>query len=173
MNLPMIKWLYDNGVFTLIQALLVFGGLVFTGYQLRGARRSFQATVISQISQRSAELQWEAIKAPELQLLMGVTNPTAEAKRGLAVGVVLNHFATIYDLWKLGGLPRPVWKTFEADLRQWANQPVFKERWPQLKEGHRKDFVALVDKLLSPGPTSNYQGSSRGRNNQRKVGGYD
>jgi hypothetical protein len=150
MDVSIIKWLYDNGIFTFIQALLVFGGLIFTGYQLRGARRSFQATVISQISQRSTELQWEAIKEPALQPLMGVKNSTAETKRALAVGVILNHYATIYDLWKLGGLPRPVWKTFEADLRQWANQPDFQERWPRLREGHRKDFVALIDKFVSP-----------------------
>jgi hypothetical protein len=150
MDVSTVKWLYDNGIFTLIQALLVFGGLIFTGYQLRGARRSFQATVISQISQRSVELQWEAIKEPTLQQLMGVTNSTAEAKRALFVGVILNHFATIYDLWKLGGLPRPVWRTFEADLRQWASQSVFQERWPQLREGHRQDFVALIDKFVSP-----------------------
>lgn len=59
-----VKWVSDNAGF--IQALLVFGGLLFAGYQLTAARRSFQATVVSQISARSAELQWEAIKDPEL-----------------------------------------------------------------------------------------------------------
>lgn len=142
-----VKWVNDNAGF--IQALLVFGGLLFAGYQLSQARRSFQATVVSQISERSAELQWAAIKDPELLPLLGVANPTAETKRALVLGVIINHYALVYDLWRLKGIPNHIWETFKSDLSKQVSQPDFHGRWLQLKRGHRPDFVSLVDSLLS------------------------
>jgi len=142
-----VKWSYESGVTQLIQALLVFAGLFFTGYQLVQARRSFQATVVSQVSERSFRLQWEVMKDPELQPLLGFSNATAEEKRALAIGLIVNHFALIYDLWRLGGIPDEVWGTFESELRDMVSNPDFVNRWTQLKQGHRPDFIDLVDSL--------------------------
>jgi hypothetical protein len=112
-----VKWLYENGVLTFAQAILVFAGLLFTGYQLRLARRSFQATIISQVTERSSQLQWDVMQDSDLQPLLGFPDTErAEYKRKLAAARVVNNFASIFDLWQLGGMPNDTWRTFEADV---------------------------------------------------------
>ena len=149
------KWLYENGMLAFTQMLLVFAGLIFTGYQLRLARRSFQATVVGQVSDRSSQLQWDVIKDQDLQTLLGVPSASgtetaaAVAKRELVSGLILNHFAHIFDLWQLGGMTTQVWRTFEADLIVLLSRPGFAERWSALKRFHDPMFVAVVDRLLS------------------------
>jgi hypothetical protein len=149
------KSLYENGIFAFMQAVLVVAGLVFAGFQLRQARRSFQATVVSQISDQSSQLQREVMKDPELQPLLGFPRTTeesakvAERKRQLTSAQILNHFARIYDLWKLGGMPNEIWDTFQTDLGTLVSRPEFNHRWPRMKRWHRPGFVALVDWLIS------------------------
>jgi hypothetical protein len=150
------KWLYDNGILAFTQAFLVVAGLFFAGNQLRLARRSFQATVVSQIGERSSQLQWEVIKDPELRPLLGFPSATedntaaiGEYKRALVSALILNHFAGIFDLWQLGGMPNELWDTFEIDLRRLVSRPEFNNRWSQLKRGHHPKFVRLVDWLIA------------------------
>jgi hypothetical protein len=153
------KWLYENGIFSFAQAILVVGGLVFTGIQLRLARRSFQATVVGQVSDRSSRLQWDVMKDPDLQELLNIPSATSEnataiakLRRERALGLILNHFAHIYDLRELGGIPDEIWSAFEADLGTFVSRPEFGERWSSLKAYHRPEFVGLVERLMSEKP---------------------
>jgi hypothetical protein len=50
-------------------------------------------------------------------------------------------FASIYDLWQLGGMPNDTWRTFETDLRAFVSLPEFTTSWPQLKRYHNPKFV--------------------------------
>jgi hypothetical protein len=58
-------------------------------------------------------------------------------------------FASIYDLWQLGGMPNDTWRTFETDLRAFVSLPEFTTSWPQLNCYHNPKFVGLVDWLIS------------------------
>jgi hypothetical protein len=89
------------------------------------------------------------MKDAELQPLLGYPNPTADSKRALATGLIVNHFALLYDLWRLGGIPTELWKTLQIDLGVTASRPGFEERWRNLRRAHRPDFVHLVDNLVS------------------------
>jgi hypothetical protein len=152
-----IKSLYENGLLAFIQAVLVVAGLFYAGRQLKLARRSFQATVVSQISERSSQLQLEVMKDVELQPLLGFPsaaewnkNAIGKYKRALVSVMIINHFARIYDLWQLRGIPNEIWNAFEADLQDVVTHPTFGNTWSRLKNKgwHRPDFVALVDGLI-------------------------
>jgi hypothetical protein len=156
-----IKWLNSNGIFALAQAVLVFVGLLFAGRQLlfagnqlKQARRSFQATVVAAITDRTSQLQWEVIKDDELRPLLGFptttdTSKTVEYKRALVIALIVNHYAYIFDLWRLGGVPDQVWDALKRDLRDWVSRPDFNERWSQLRQWHTRDFVDLVNGLIA------------------------
>jgi hypothetical protein len=145
-----IKEMYNDGIFALAQLILLLVGFLFTAYQLRLARRSFQATVISQITDRSSNLQWDVMKDPELQsLLVSGGAGAAKQKRDIAAGRIINNFASIFDLWQLGGMPKRVWRTFEIDLRVLLSRPDFVERWQELRGFHNRKFIRLVEKLIA------------------------
>lgn len=149
-----VKWFYENGMLAVMQAILVVGGLFFAGIQLMLARRSFQATVVGQVSDRSSRLQWDVMKDPDLQPLLGIPSATAgseiaELKRERALALILNHFAYIYDVWRLGGMPKQIWRTFQTDLGVLVSRPEFRGRWSRLKGYHRREFIGLVDQLIS------------------------
>ena len=86
---------------------------------------------------------------PDLQPLLGFpSNEKAEHKRKLAVARIFNNFASIYDLWQLGGMPNDIWRTFEADLKLLVSRPEFTSSWANLKQFHDPKFVGLVDWLI-------------------------
>src|SRR5439155_13049655 len=101
----------------------------------------------------SANLQLEVIKDQDLRPLLNLpARPTGDDKRAAVLGLIINHYALIYDLKRLGGIPEDIWMTFEKDLRDAASGPLFRGRWAQLKHAHRPDFVDLVENMLRQKP---------------------
>lgn len=125
--------------------LLTAGALVFTGLQIRDARLAYQATTVSQIASQSRELIWKVMEHPEIHPLILGSNASSERKQSVVAGIVINHFATIYDLWELGGIPDDVWESFAIDIRDTIRAPSFQKRWNTLKKFHKKSFVEFVD----------------------------
>lgn len=151
-----IKQANESGLLNLVQTIAVVAALGFTAYQIAQAADSFRATVVSDISSQSAALQLEILKDPALRPILTGETPAGEAaqadaalKRGLAAGLVINHFALIYDLYQLDGIPEDVWQTFANDMAGTLRSPGFRQRWAQVKRDHRPSFVAYVDKLLA------------------------
>jgi hypothetical protein len=145
-----VHWLYTNGFFALLQLIIVFVGLAFTVHQVAHATRTFQASVVGQLATQSNNLQWEILKDADLRPIILGANTEADARRAAVMGIAINHFATIYDLHLLGGIPPGTWESFEKDLKGTLAAPAFRQRWAQLKIGHRREFVAYVDSFLVP-----------------------
>jgi hypothetical protein len=147
-----VRWLYTNGFFALFQLVIVILGLGFTVYQIRHAARTFEAGVVGQLTAQSSNLQWEFVKDAELlPVITGVVPRWKEAdvRRSAAIGIVINHFAAMYDLYLLGGIPDGVWKSFAEDLKATLGAPAMRQRWAQLKRYHRAEFVAYVDATIA------------------------
>lgn len=131
------------------QTLVVAGALLATVYQVGQAQKAFQAATVAEISGRSDELQWRILRDEALSpLLTGSIKPDPRLERAIAAGMVINHFALLYDLRSLGGLPDQTWHSFEMDLRTTLGTPYFAERWANVKGEHDAGFVAYVDALL-------------------------
>lgn len=138
--LLVINWLGEN-----FATLLGVATLGFTVWQIKRAIDAYQASTVSQIAARSEELQWRILKDPDLsELLTGNPNPTTLQQQEIAVGMVINHFATMYDLHRLGGIPPEPWTAFKLDIKATLDRPLFRKRWQQLKQYHRSDFVKFV-----------------------------
>lgn len=134
----------------IVQTLGVIGGLVYAGYQLKQAKDAFQASTVSQLSERSADIQWKVLTTSDLApLLAGGENPDALQQQGIVAGMIINHFATLFDVRQLGGIPDEAWGSFEADLAYTMSRPAFRTRWKSLKGQHNQRFVSYVDGLLA------------------------
>jgi hypothetical protein len=114
--------------------------------------RSFQSTITSQITERSAKIQWEAIEDPELQPLLGFpSGEKAECKRKVVVARIINNFANIFDLWQLGGMSTDTWRTFQTDLAVFISRAEVVERWRQLERFDDPKFVGMINSLINCG----------------------
>src|SRR5947209_8026968 len=135
-----VKWLYTNGFFALFQLIVVILGIGFTVHQIKQAAKTFKTGVVGQLTAQSSNLQWEFVKDKELlPVIVGAIAEGKEAdmRRAAAIGIVINHFAAMYDLYLLGGVPEAVWRSFAVDLKASLGAPAMRQRWAQLKEFHR------------------------------------
>lgn len=151
-----VKWLYSNGFFALFQLIVVILGIGFTVHQIKHAARSFEAGVVGQLAAQSTNLQWEFVKDKELlPVIVGAVPRWKEAdvRRSVAMGIVINHFAAMYDLYLLGGIPDGVWRSFSEDLKSTMAAPAMQQRWGQLKRWHRPEFVTYVDAAITSSGT--------------------
>jgi hypothetical protein len=98
---------------------------------------------------QSAELQWKVISDSDLKSLFGLSaNSSADEKARLAIGIIINHFAALYDLYEMGHIPERFWEPFKNDMERTFSHASVQERWGGLQKGHRREFVAYVEKLL-------------------------
>ena len=141
-------WIQAFG--TILQTLAILGGVWFATSELSQARRAYQATTVSEIHGRTSELQWRVIDNESLAPLL-LDKVTPEAKQAVVAAMVINEFATIFDLWKLGGIPDPAWESFDSDIRSTMSSTYFASRWKQVREQHGKAFQSYIDEVVKSG----------------------
>ncbi|MCT7375895.1 hypothetical protein [Chelativorans salis] len=144
-------WLGQNfsTVIDTIAALIAAGALVFAAYQIKLAAQMYRASTVSHVTARSEELQWRILENEDLRpLLMGTTGLTPQVQQEMVAGMVINHFATMYDLYSLGGISTNAWEAFKADMKVTLSLPVFRRRWSKLKQFHAAEFRTFIAEEL-------------------------
>jgi hypothetical protein len=126
-------WIQAFG--TILQTIAILGGVWFATSELSQARRAYQATTVSEIHGRTSELQWRVIDNESLAPLL-LDKVTPEAKQAVVAAMVINEFATIFDLWKLGGIPDPAWVNNVLDVLRVSLEAGSRTAWESVPELH-------------------------------------
>jgi len=131
--MSVLRQLNDSGVLGLIQTLAVVGTLYYTAGKVRVATEQVKATTqgvsvaanasmgatIERLTAASRDLQLRAVADKELvPILLGKKQLTPDRKRAVFISIVMNHYATIFDLHELGQIPKEVW---EQELQRCAS----------------------------------------------------
>lgn len=156
---PLVGWLGANAATLILAATLAVTAwqagnaarqVKFGAEQIRQSRAANEAAVASQVTARSADLQWRILLNSNLRpLLTGGETATAAQQRQVVAGLVINHFATLFALHQIHGIPDEIWNPLVIDMRQTLSRPDFRTRWETLREYHDAGFQHFVDSLSS------------------------
>ncbi len=135
----------------IIGIFLAYNQLRATADQVRYAASQTQGATVQDTARASRELfmkVWDdAGLRPILDPSIKNTDP---ARVDAFMGVLINHFATIYRQWKLGNIPEDYWEEVERDAKGFFNSSEVKERWLKVRRFYREDFQKFVNGLVTP-----------------------
>jgi len=155
----------------LTQTVAIVLGAAFTVYQIHlgvdqlhaaldqvkiGTQAS-SATSLGTLMNASRDLQWRMMSDSVLQQLF---IPEAKSKNGkqplltpedkiaLMRGMLISHYAFVYDYYKLGQIPEATWSAMKAEMQDFFTREETRKRWEQVKDLYHGDFRTFVDNEL-------------------------
>ncbi|MBI4166638.1 MAG: hypothetical protein HY508_12975 [Acidobacteria bacterium] len=150
-------------VVSVVQLVVVTGTLLYTARRVDWAAEATQtaargvqvsadaakAAMLERLAAGSRELQLKTISDKDLApLLFGEAKSTPQSKRSVMIGMVINHYALVFDLNDLGHIPKQTWDAFVADMTSFFGNPQVQRRWDQVKSQHGTRFRNFVEHEL-------------------------
>jgi hypothetical protein len=142
-------WIAENW-FSLVQSVGIVGGLLFTAWSVRIARREGRMANTLSLAGHHRELWAEAHRRPELARLFDaeadlIGHPITVAEREF-LDVAVYHFATCFELARSGG---PVsLEALELDARSFFAKPLPRSVWKETRDSRDPKFVAFIEHCL-------------------------
>lgn len=116
--------------------------------QLRAAVAQTQGVTIQETGKISRELFLKAWDDPNLRHFLDPSAPNTDPKKIDAfVGIIINHFATIFRQWRLGNIPQAYWDEVIRDARLFFSITKVKEKWAHVRSAYKEDFQKFVQEL--------------------------
>ena len=146
----------------LIQTAAIIVGLIFAWSQvdvalkqLKASSDASSAVALGTVMNSSADLQWKILQDSSLH---GIFAP--KSKNGLSKdekldilrGMMISHYAFIWDMHKLGQMPEDTWSATIADMHGFFARDDNRRRWDQLKGFYQGEFRAFIDNDLLRSP---------------------
>ena len=141
-----LRWIIENG-FTLLNAVGVVGGLLFTGISLRSETKTRRVANLLTLTQNHRALWSEYFKNPQLARVLDATTDTAKQPvsrdEEIFVNLVIQHLSSVFHalrdelVVKPEGLRRDVWWFFSL--------PIPLVVWERAKVLQNDAFIAFVE----------------------------
>lgn len=143
----------------IIEIVVLGAGLYFAGAQLHEtakssteASRSSSAAALGTLMNANADLQWRILEDPTLHVLW---EPAANGK-GLSPdekveilrGMLISHYAFVFDIYQLGQIPDSTWSAMRADMAEFFIRDENQKRWTSVKNLYHGNFREFVDNEL-------------------------
>jgi hypothetical protein len=131
--------------------VLVFGTGLFVLWTGKQSVDALLRQLQSQASQQAYEAH-KTVYMPVIQdpaLAKMVWGPKADEYRlKLLASVMINHASRVYEEIKRGNIQHASLDSFRPDLTDLLSWPVIRDRWPEVRNFHHSEFVALADSCL-------------------------
>ena len=139
----------DTSVLDIIQSIVLGLTLIatcaFSWHQLTLSRRALQASTVDRIFAATRDLQMRELGNPYLlKMRSGSSPPTEFDKSRYFVSIMINHYALIYDVFQLKGLPPEIWEELKHDMQDFFALPEVERMWAKVKRYHKGQFKDLV-----------------------------
>ncbi len=126
-------------------------GIIFVAIGLYQTKSQIQGSTVQATFQTTKSLIFKALEDPAYHpLLMGGEKlDEGKLKRKYFLGLMVNHYYTIFRQYRLGNIPLAYWHDVEHDLKMFFRNKISKENWKSRKKGFSPDFVKYIDTLYS------------------------
>lgn len=141
-----LRWIIENG-FTLLNAVGVVGGLLFTGISLRSETKTRRVANLLTLTQNHRALWSEYFRNPQLARVLDALADTGKQPvnrdEEIFVNLVIQHLSSVFHalrdelVVKPEGLRRDVWWFFSL--------PIPLVVWERAKVLQNNAFVAFVE----------------------------
>lgn len=141
-----LRWIIENG-FTLLNAVGVVGGLLFTGISLHSETKTRRVANLLTLTQNHRALWSEYFRNPQLTRVLDATADRSKhpvnRDEEIFVNLVIQHLSSVFHalrdelVVKPEGLRRDVWWFFSL--------PIPRCVWEQAKVLQNDAFVAFVE----------------------------
>lgn len=141
-----LRWTIENG-FTLLNAVGVVGGLLFTGISLHSETKTRRVANLLTLMQNHRALWSEYFRNPQLARVLNATADTGKhpvnRDEEIFVNLVIQHLSSVFHalrdelVVKPEGLRRDVWWFFSL--------PIPRAVWERVKVLQNDAFVAFVE----------------------------
>ena len=141
-----LRWLAENG-FTLLNAVGVVGGLLFTSHSLRSETKTRRIANLLSLTEGHRDIWKEVLAHPELSRILDPnTDPSGQPvtrEEEIFVNLVIQHLSVVFHAMrdeltiKPEGLRRDVWWFFSL--------PVPSAVWEKMKVLQNDKFVLFVE----------------------------
>jgi hypothetical protein len=156
-------WVIAQSVATIVATAFALPAIYVTARQLRVAAEAYQAasqatlgSALGAVSAVSRELQWKVLQDKSLHPILvpssGSSGLTDSQKQNLVRGMLISNYAFIYELDRLGQVPKAAWPAMRVDMVEFFRAEPNLERWKALKEFYGAEFQNFVDKDILQRP---------------------
>ncbi len=116
-------------VIVIVGLFLAYKQLRLTADQVRYAATQTQGATVQETAKISRELFMKVWDDPNLRHLLDSSAPNPDPRKVDAfLGVLINHFATIFRQWKLGNIPQAYWEEVVRDAQHFFKSPEVQKR---------------------------------------------
>lgn len=157
----------------LIQTITMVLGVVFAVWQIRAAAdqlkvaassykaaadqsiiaaRASTSATLGTLAAATRDFQWKVLEDTTLHGLFLAGLPagglSAPMKIEIVRGMLISHYAFVYEFGQLGQIHGGIWSATVADMHDFFSKPENQRRWEQIKKGFSPKFREFVDKEL-------------------------
>ena len=141
-----LRWLTDNW-FTLLNAVGIIGGLLFTGHSLHSETKTRRIANLLSLTQGHREIWKEVLDHPQLSRVLDpaadISSRPVSDEEEIFVNLVIQHLSVVFHAMrdeltiKPEGLRRDVWWFFSL--------PIPRTVWEEYKVLQNDKFAAYVE----------------------------
>lgn len=156
-----LLWIAENW-FTLLNAIGIIGGLLFTGFSLRSEIQTRRIANLLTITRNHREIWTEWSRRSDLQRVLdarpsGALGNSFTRDEEIFVNSVILHLVSVFEAMKSGLFIKP--EGLREDVANFFSIPIPRAVWEKTKALQNDDFVAFVEDCLrgqgqSPGKVS-------------------
>ena len=147
-----LRWIAENW-FTILSAIGIVGGLVFTAVSLRSETKTRKIANLLTMTANHRELWKEVLYRPELARVIDasahVTKRPITAEEQALVNMVILHTSSVYEALKNELVIKQ--EGLRRDVGLFFSLPIPRAVWEKTKVFQNKDFVAFVEKCRRGG----------------------
>ena len=143
------EWVSQNW-FTLLSAVGIIGGLLFTAFSLRSETKTRRIANLLTITANHREVWKEFLNNPNLARICDTTadltkQPVTDAERVFATLVIL-HMNSVY--YAMSDQLVVEYEGLRRDIGRFISRPVPKAVWEKIKPFQNDDFVKFIESAL-------------------------
>ena len=141
-----LHWIGENWV-TVLNAVGIVGGLLFTAFSLRSETKTRRIANLLAITQNHREVWTELYRRPALERVLKSSAELARqpvsVEEEIFVNFVILHLNSVYQAIKAGLVIKP--EGVRRDVWWFFSLPIPQAVWEKMKVLHNDDFVSFVD----------------------------